>query len=185
MLQNENGYFVTTAHFRLVDDSSDPALYRIGQAIIINPVRWLQAGLAYRFTESKNRSGLWRHQHRGEFQLTPRFWLTNDIHFGFRNRLELRWNEDAPNRNERSRHRVRFSVRTPRWYYLRETYGGSEIIVDYDRGEISENRAVPLGFLFRLNDTMGLRTFYMFRSQRIGSDWIHSHVLGTGFSFYI
>lgn len=182
-LENENGYFVTTALFRLTDDSTDPSLWRIGQAIFIDPVRWMQAGLAYRYSESKNSDDVWRSQHRLEVQLTPRWWLTHDIHIGLRNRLELRWNEGTSSRNERSRHRLRLSIRAPQWYHLSQIYGGTEVIYDYDRNDLTENRLVPLGFLFRLNDVLGLRTYYMLRSIRNGSDWTHVHVLGTGFGF--
>jgi len=59
----------------------------------------------------------------------------------------------------------------------------NEILHSFDRGEIFENRAVPLGLRFRLHDKANLNVFYMVRSVRGASDWRHAHILGTGLTF--
>jgi hypothetical protein len=60
----------TAVHTRFTDDSSALSLWRVGHAVSTDPLPWLRAGVAYRYTEGKPPAGDWRHQHRGEFQLT-------------------------------------------------------------------------------------------------------------------
>jgi hypothetical protein len=83
---------ITTAHFRFTNDSSEFSLWRIGQAVITEPLPWLRAGVAYRYTESKNSLGDWQFQHRNDLQLTPHWKLDKWGSMSLRNRLELRWN---------------------------------------------------------------------------------------------
>jgi hypothetical protein len=175
----------TAVHTRFTDDSSDFALWRIGQAVSTDPLPWLRVGLAYRYTEAKTPAGDWRHQHRGEFQVTPHFQLHERLSVSLRNRLELRWNEGAGDVNEVSRHRLQFSLATPEWRPVRSVYISNEIFHNYDRGRISENRLVPLGLRFRLHEKANLRVFYMIRSVRGADEWRHVHVLGTGLAFVL
>jgi hypothetical protein len=67
----------TAVHIRFTDDSSEFALWRIDQAVSTDPLPWLRAGVAYRYTEAKTPAGDWRYQHRGEFQLTPHVTLSH------------------------------------------------------------------------------------------------------------
>ncbi len=173
----------TAVHTRIYDDSSDFSLWRVGQAVSTDPLPWLRAGVAYRYTESQNSDSDWRHQHRGEFQVTPHFNFSDRVSVSLRNRLELRWNEGAGDVNEVSRHRLQFSLATPAWRPLRSVYVSNEIFHNYDRGMISENRAVPVGLRFRLHEKATLRVFYMIRSVRGADEWRHDHVLGTGLAF--
>lgn len=170
------------AHVRFVEDSSDFALWRVGQAASTELFPWLRAGVAYRYTESRNLTGDWRHQHRGEVQLTPRWQPGERVTLSLRNRLELRANEGASDLNERLRHRLQLNVATPGWRPLQAIYFSDEIIYDFDRREISENRAVPLGLNFRLQERANWRVYYQLRSKRGANDWTHAHILGTGLS---
>jgi hypothetical protein len=173
----------SAAHIRLVDDSSDFALWRIGQAAATELRPWLRAGLAYHYTEAKNADGEWRYQHRGEIQLTPRWRIGEGITLSLRNRLELRANQGVSDLNERTRHRVQLTVATPGWRPLRGVYASDEVFYDFDRRELSENRLVPLGLNVRLGEATDWRVFYLLRSTRGAEDWTHAHILGTSLGF--
>jgi hypothetical protein len=173
----------TTAHTRFTDDSSDFSLWRIGQAASVDPLSWLRAGVAYRYTEARPPAGDWRHQHRGEFQLTPHFKLSDRVSVSLRNRLELRDTEGADELHEVFRTRLQFNITTPEWKPVRGFYVSDEIFHSFDRSEVFENRVVPLGLRFRLHEKADWRVFYMIRSVRGGDEWRHDHILGTGLSF--
>jgi hypothetical protein len=172
----------TAVHVRFTDDSSDFSLYRIGQEASADLLAWLQAGLGYRYTESKNAAGEFRYQHRGEIELTPRAKLSDRLGVSFRNRLELIGNEGDANLNERTRHRLQLQWRTPQWEPLAAVFVSNELFYDFDRNKVSENRVIPAGLSFRLTDKARLSIHYMLRSVRGAEHWRHDHVLGTGLS---
>ncbi len=60
----------------------------------------------------------------------------------------------------------------------------SEFFYNFSENTYDENRSVPLGLKFKLNDKLGLSLFYMVRSQKSLStgEWTTSHVLGSNFS---
>lgn len=173
----------TLAHTRILDNSSDFSLWRVGQAVTTDPLPWLRAGVAYRYTESKNSAGDWRHQHRGDFQMTPHFNLGHRVSVSLRNRLELRATEGVDEVHEVLRMRLQFNVATPEWKPVRGFYVSNELFHSFDRDVIFENRAVPLGLRFRLHEKANLSVFYMIRSVRGADEWRHAHVLGTGLAF--
>jgi hypothetical protein len=102
------------------------------------------------------------------------------MHVSLRNRLELRGTEGVAEVNERIRIRPQFSIATPEWRPLRAVYFSDEVIYDFDRERITENRAIPLGLRFRLHGLATFRIYYMLRSVRGAEDWRHDHILGTG-----
>ena len=169
----------TAVHTRFTDDSSDFSLWRIGQAVSSDPLSWLRVGVAYRYTEAKDSSGEWRHQHRGDFQVTPRCRLTERVSVSLRNRLELRATEGADEVHEVLRMRLQINVATPEWKPVRGFYVSNELFHSFDREVIFENRAVPFGLRFPLHEKAALRVFYMLRSVRGVDEWRHAHVLGT------
>jgi hypothetical protein len=182
-LDTKDVALTTAMHTRLYDDISEFALWRIGQAVSTDPLPWLRAGVAYRYTESKNSAGDWRYQHRGEFQVPPHHRPGDRVSVSLRNRLELRWNEGVGGVNEVSRHRLQFSLAKPEWRPLCSVYVSNEIFHDYDRSVIPENRAVSLGLRFRPHEKANLSVFYMIRSMRGTDEWRHDQVLGTGLAF--
>jgi hypothetical protein len=171
---------ITTAHFRFTNDSSEFSLWRIGQAVITEPLPWLRAGVAYRYTESKNSLGDWQFQHRNDLQLTPHWKLDKWGSMSLRNRLELRWNQNTSEMNIRSRHRMQVNISTPQWRPLQAIYINNEVFHDFDLGKISENRVVPLGLRLQWNDKTNYRLFYMLRSARSTHQWRHDHIVGIG-----
>jgi hypothetical protein len=122
-------------------------------------------------------------QHRAEFQLNPHTKLGERYTLSFRNRLELRWHENADNREERTRHRLRFHVLTPELGLLRAMYFSNELFYDFERGIVSENRLVPLGLNVWPTQQIGLRAFFMLRSIHEAGGWAHVPIIGTGVSF--
>ena len=173
----------TAVHTRFTDDSSAFSLWRIGQALSTDPLPWLRAGVAYRYTEAKLSAGDWRHQHRGEFQLTPHHQLNDRVSVRLRNRLELRDTAGADELREVFRVRLQLNIATPEWKPVRGFYVSNEIFHSFDRSVIFENRAVPLGLRFRLHEKANLRAYYMVRSMRGADEWRQAHVLGTVLAF--
>jgi len=161
----------TALQTRFYNDSSDFSLRRIGQVLSSDPLPWLRVGVAYRYTEAKDSAGAWRHQHRGELQVTPRYRLTDRVSVSLRNRLEWRAAE--------GRMRLQLNVATPKGKAVRGFYVSNELFHRLDQGVIYENRVVPLGLRFALHETVVLRVFYLLRSVRGTDSWRHAHVLGT------
>jgi len=127
----------------------------------------------------KDSAGNWRHQHRGDFQLTPHHRLTHRVSLSLRNRLELRATEGLDELHEVLRVRLQLDLATPEWKPARGFYVSNEVFHSFDREVIFENRAVPLGLRFQLHERAALRVFYMLRSVRGADEWRHAHVLGT------
>lgn len=169
----------TVLQTRFYNDSSDFSLGRIGQAVSSDPLPWLRVGVAYRYTEAKDSAGAWRHQHRGEFQVTPRYRLTDRVSVSLRNRFEWRTAQGANEVHEVLRMRLQLNVATPEWKAVRGFYVGNECFHSFDQEVIYENRVVPLGLRFPLHEKAVLRVFYLLRSVRGTDAWRHAHVLGT------
>lgn len=173
---------VASSQLRFRNNSSELSLVRFGQAVVLKPTPWLRAGLAYRYGEAKGSDGEFRDQHRGEVQLTPGASLTERLDLRLRNRFEVRATEGEPGLNERVRHRLRISFRTPGWEPLEAVFASDEIFYDFDRDRVSENRLVPVGIYLRLRDGVGLRLGYLLRSARSRGDWVQTHVMATTIS---
>lgn len=171
---------ISSAHFRLTDDSRDFTLYRLGQAVIVDPVHWLRAGVAYRYGERKNSSDTFVSQQRFEAQATPQLRLGERAQLSLRNRLELRWTQGTPGMNERLRNRFLVRIATPQWRRVRALFFSNETFYDFDQGDISENRFVPAGVSLYLHERASLRLNYTLRSIRSQPAWRHDTVIGTG-----
>ena len=176
---------IATGHFRMTDKSTDFSLWRFGQAAMANPMAWMRAGLAYRYTEQERPNGSWLHQRRGDIMLIPHWKLSQRLSASLRHQFELRSTEGADEISERLRMRLQLSLSTPSWHPMHSAYSSNEVFHDFDRERISENRFVPMGLRFRLNEKTHLRFFYMLRSLRGLEQWRHAHVVGTGMSLFL
>jgi hypothetical protein len=100
--------------------------------------------------------------------------------FGLRTMFENRWLEDPHGMRQFSRHRLGITWTPPAEGRLLKLYANDEIFLNWDSGEISENRAIPLAASFRLSPSFTLDLFPMVRSLR-GPDggWAHEVIGGT------
>lgn len=57
-------------------------------------------------------------------------------------------------------------------------YVSDEIFYDTVPGQLNQNR-ISLGIEFHFHRSLGMRLYYLLRSERFGSDWDESHILGT------
>jgi hypothetical protein len=181
-LDTEAVDLTTSLHFRITDDISTLSHWRLGQEVKVDPLAWLSVGAALRRSESKNSAGAWRYQHRAELELNPHWRLGERIRLNLRNRLEVQQRQGSSDLSERLRHRLRLSFQTSKTATLRELYAENEVLHRFDRGMITENRAVPLGLNLRLPAGAGLRTYYMLRSVRGSTTWRHEHIVGSSLS---
>lgn len=143
---------------------------------------WLETGYGLSFLSIESLSTGERFtQFRPEFELTPKFRLTDQLQFELRNRMEWRWNEGQEFTWHRSRHRVQLG------YRLAEKIGpvtrffiNNEILTDLNKkGELWENRAIPMGVTLASSKQTDLDLFYMIFSVNHPSGWVHESVIGS------
>lgn len=96
-----------------------------------------------------------------------------------RTMFENRWLEDPHGMRQFSRHRlgIAWAPTDPGW--LLKLHANDEIFLDWDSGEISENRAIPIAASFRITDSLTLDLFPMVRSSRCPDGWTHELIGGT------
>lgn len=91
---------------RLVDDLSTTGVWVGGPLYKYAAHEYLQLGLGFVYLDVKNlETGSWTYQLRPELEINPRFKISDDLSFHFRNRLEVRYIESQSGSNVRSRHR--------------------------------------------------------------------------------
>lgn len=99
--------------------------------------------------------------------------------FGMRTMFENRWLEDPHGMRQFSRHRLGLAWTPPLGGKVLKIYANDEVFLDWDSGEISENRAIPLAASFRLTPSLSLDVFPMVRSVRATDGWAHEVIGGT------
>lgn len=175
---------VGTAQARFYEGSSELLQYRLTPRLIVDPSRYLRTTLGYTYLPTRlSDSDEFIDQHRLELELTPRWPVNDRLTFELRNRLEIRWIEGLSGTNERSRHRLGARYRVREAGFFRSVFLSDEVIYDFDRGDVSQNRLVPLGFGFHLSRKTGFNFYYMLQSFQVSGRWSHAHVLGTHLSF--
>lgn len=165
---------------RMADTSGRQKLFILGPRVRyrLNPNLTLGAG--YLFLDAQNlTTGTWRHEHRFDAAITPRFELSENTSLQFRNRLETRWRERADSVAYRSRHRLQLR-RDARLGPIEAIYCNNEFLIDYDQGRFNENRLIPAGVEFRVHQRSTISLFYMLQSvRRTTGQWDANHILGT------
>lgn len=96
-----------------------------------------------------------------------------------RTMFENRWLEDPHGMRQFSRHRLGVAWAPADAGRLLKVHANDEIFLDWDSGEISENRAIPVAFSFRITDGLTLDLFPMVRSLRHADGWTHELIGGT------
>lgn len=96
-----------------------------------------------------------------------------------RTMFENRWLEEPHGMRQFSRHRLGIAWTPPPGGRILKLHANDEIFLDWDSGEISENRAIPLAVSFRLSPTLTLDLFPMVRSVRSPIGWTNELIGGT------
>lgn len=140
-------------------------------------------GLNYTYLESQRHlsdgSSTWQEQNRIEFEVTPHWEHPSGLRLSNRNRLEVRWIEDRPDENYRSRHllEVGWPVKLP--HPFTGAFSSGEVFYDWTLGRVTEWRASPAGVDIRLCPRTSLRLFYTWRESEQSMSWVTSHVVWT------
>lgn len=173
---------------RIYNDVEDLGLYLGSLRVTYDYIDHLQFGTNYTYINYKSRSsndilGDWRFQHRAEVEVNPYFNIGDHLKVSIRNRMEFRWIENRGSYNTRFRHRWTFAYPLKDMGILKKVYANTEFMYNLAEHTYDENRTVPLGLTFRINDKTSLNTFYMIQTKKGSDDWAASHILGTMFSY--
>ena len=140
-------------------------------------------GLNYTYLDNQrqlpNGDELWQEQNRLEFEVVPRWEDRSGLRLSNRNRLEVRWIEDRPDENYRSRHLLEagWPVKLPRPFS--GTFSSAEVFYDWTRGRLTEWRLSPAGVDMRLCPRASLRVYYTWREVNSNDGWATSQVVWT------
>lgn len=166
---------------RIVDDVTEEKLWLGSLRYKFKAHSNLELGFGYTYLDVRNvEADNWTHQNRLEFEVNPRFKLSESWTLSLRNRMEVRFIEDRSDSSSRFRHRTQLC--RPLEFGPVSDYSASvELFYLLDLNKINEVRTVPLGIGMKLTESTKLNLFYMIQSQRVGSttSWSHGHALGT------
>lgn len=159
------------------------AYYQLSPRLRYRVFEPLAVGLNYSFIETEKPIAIgddeWTDQHRLEFELTPQWKWPSGLRVSARNRFEVRWIEERPDVNYRTRHTVEvgYPVRLPPPF--EGAFSGGEVFYDWSRMRLSEYRVSPCGVDLRLSSRGSVRVYYTWRQVEVGNNWAASHVLWT------
>ena len=175
--------WITFGEFRVKEDAHKVGLYYISERLVFDLWEHLSLGFNYTYLNTrKTSSGInddYKFQHRLEGEVNPHWDLTDWLKLHIRNRAEFRWIEDNGSYNTRLRQRWTFTVPVKSAGFLKSLYFGNEFIYNIAEHEYNENRTVPLGAQFTINDKTSFSLFYMIQSQKGTNDWSSNQILGT------
>ncbi len=172
--------FAYNENWMVPRDGLDQALYQLSMRLRYNAHTNLALGLNYTYVDSQtfldDGSSTWADQNRIEFEVTPHWEHPGGFRFSARQRLEVRWLEDRPDENYRSRHLLELGwpVKLPKPFT--GAFSSGEIFYDWSRGRLTEWRASPAGVDLRLCSRASVRFYYTWRETESSGDWNVSHV---------
>jgi len=177
--------------FRFDNDAGNNDLNQASLQAKYDFIEHLSFGTNYTYIldkkySSSSRNSEYFYQHVLELEANPYYTITDWLKFDNRNRVEFRWIEDNGSYNTRSRHRLRFTFPLVKNLLPKQDgiYMDSEFFYNYAERTYDENRSVPLGIKFTLNEQVGLSVYYMVRSQKSNStgEWTTTQILGSNVS---
>jgi len=140
-------------------------------------------GLNYTYLDNHRRlpngDSQWQDQDRLEFEVTPHWEHRSGLRLSLRNRIEVRWIEDQPDENYRTRHLLEagWPVKLP--HPFTGAFSSAEVFYDWTRGRLTEWRVSPAGVDIRLCPRTSLRLYYTWRETEPLGVWTTSHVVWT------
>jgi hypothetical protein len=169
---------------RLNEDLSQDGLYQISEQFKYKLRDDLDLGLNYTYLEqrsvnSKTKIEVFKYNHRAEIELSPRWKPADWLQIKNRNRLEFRWIEDQGSDNTRFRQRWELVFPIKNAAPVQSIFVNSEYFFDFKQSQIVENRAIPFGVQFKLNDKASLSVFYMIQARKGPLDWSSNQIVGT------
>lgn len=136
---------------------------------------WLDLGLNYRqIYEKKN---VWEEERRPHLNANLKWQLAN-FKFENRHRVEYR----AKEQNSSWRYRNRLAVKFPSLLYKVNSYIADEIFYGFDTNSLTRNR-LYLGSELKLGKNLGIDIFYLLQSNKSGSSWENSNIIGSKLKF--
>ena len=120
-----------------------------------------------------------KYQCRVEFEVNPH-WITQaGIKIKNRNRIEVRKIEDGNSDDTRLRHMWNFEIPMKGSTSLQSLYFNNEFFYDFEKNSYNENRMVPLGLKWRLQENILMQIFWLIQTRKDTSDWSSNQILGT------
>lgn len=117
-------------------------------------------------------------QHRAEFEVNPHWSVGQWLKIQTRNRFEYRWIENNGHDNDRMRNRIQLVFPVKEMGVLKSVYCDTEIFYNFKTDKHDEQRTVPLGMNFKVNDVVDLQTFYMIQNMKTDT-WKSNQIFGT------
>jgi len=105
--------------------------------------------------------------------------LTTSLDLKIRNRIDFRKREFEEDFANRSRHRIGLQYDLPDWGPLDYVFASDEFYINWDTGNLDQNRIIPAGLGFRISETLTMEAYYLLRLDDNGGRWDRTHVLGT------
>ncbi len=167
---------------RMMDTVSNPRFHLISPQLKLDVHPNLDMGLHYTYIRSKARGRNSLNQNWLELQATPHFTRDN-WKFDTRMRLEFRWIESLEGAQPRFRHRLQVTHFFSTQNSLRALFASNEYFYDLKKGSVNQNRLVPLGLRFKLNESATLSLFSLFQSIESLGKWTTNTVVGTYLDF--
>lgn len=169
---------------RFYNDASDNGLYLFSPKVTYDFFKYLSFATNYTYIQYKSQSSDgtlsdYKFQHRAEVEFNPHFDIGDIAKFSGRNRIEFRWIENAGSYNTRSRHKLGLTFPLEDNKVLTSIFMDSEFFYNWAENAYDENRTVPVGVSFKLNDKATLKTYWMIQHQRGSDDWKSNQILGT------
>lgn len=169
---------------RLSEDVSQDALYQLSEQLRYKLRDDLDLGLNYTYLEqrvvhSKTKDEEFKYHHRAEIEVSPRWKPADWLQIKNRNRFEYRWIEDQGSDNTRFRQRWELVFPIKNAAPVHSVFVNSEYFFDFKQSQIIENRAIPFGIQFKINDKASLSVFYMIQARKGPLDWSSNQVVGT------
>lgn len=184
MIDTKKFDLTTFADLRKGHDAEDVVLYFVSEKMAFDLWKYLSLGLNYTYLNSKVNNKVasrseFKEQHRAEVEVNPHWGVGDWLKISVRNRVEFRWIEDNGSHNTRYRHRWTFTFPLKGMKALQAVYFNSELFYDQAKHEYNENRTVPLGLKFKINDKASFDLYYMIQSKGVSRNWSSNQVLGT------
>lgn len=161
--------------FRFKDDMSHHFYSHYDFGLGYHWKSWIDLGLNYRYVDAQSSAG-WRDEHRPHANLTLK-WQWDNFKLSNRCRLEYRVREAAA---DSWRYRNLFTLKLPLAFtkFKISPYIADEFFVDFDIGELNENR-IYIGTSAKFSEHINGSLYYVLQSKKSGGDWIDINVLGT------
>lgn len=182
--KSEKVEFIIFTDSRFTRDAEKLGLYFISPRMIYHYSKNLDFGMNYTYLQSRNTASAaaddsYNRQHRAELEINPQWQPADWVKLKIRNRVEFRWIEKMGTDNTRYRQRwlLEFPLKNTR--FLKSIYTSSELFYDFAADKYKENRTVPLGFNFKINDKMNAGLYYMIQSQKGANDWSSNQIIGS------